>query len=431
MCSARGAAVWAFLVGCVGCGATTTRAEGGDAAVDGTDASPDVFDAPPDVPADGGAEVIDASRCDPSMLADAGPAVDAPPPDGPYVVELSFAGSHECARLSDGTVRCHGLNVYGQLGDGTTTSAHDRPTRADAIADAEQVETGLDSTCARLRDGTVRCWGSNRYDQLGVGHTGDEPCLYDRHEPLCRLRPVAVSDLTDVVHLAAGMFTYCAVRRGGEVWCWGSVGFPVRIDAMSAPTPVRMVGLDDIVWMRATLTGWIARHRDGRYELFNTAPLPLIPADATVPSGYYNSHICYSLPDTSMRCMGDNAYGKIGNGGSSYPERVTEPWDPGLCGVRSVVTGARHTCALLTDRRVWCWGGATGGLGSVAPAERCVGIRDAVDCVTRPNRVEGVDQVEQLFAGTLITCAIRADLSVWCWGFVNARYTERPVRVEW
>ena len=29
--------------------------------------------------------------------------------------------------------------------------------------------------------------------------------------------------------------------------------------------------------------------------------------------------------DTSMRCMGDNAYGKIGNGGSSYPERVTEP----------------------------------------------------------------------------------------------------------
>ena len=86
-----------------------------------------------------------------------------------------------------------------------------------------------------------------------------------------------------------------------------------------------MVGLEDVVWMRATLTGWIARHRDGRYELFNAAPLPPIPADATVASGYYNSHICYALPDTSMRCMGDNAYGKIGNGGSSYPERVTEP----------------------------------------------------------------------------------------------------------
>lgn len=99
--------------------------------------------------------------------------------------------------------------------------------------------------------------------------------------------------------------------------------------------------------------------------------------------------------------------------------------------MRSVATGGRHTCALLADRRVWCWGGATGGLGSAAPTERCVGIRGAVDCVTRPARVEGVDQVELLFTGTLITCAIRADRSVWCWGFVNARYTERPVRVEW
>ncbi|MFO0601541.1 MAG: hypothetical protein U0324_00135 [Polyangiales bacterium] len=368
-------------------------------------------------------------RCDPSALADVGALPDAPPPDGPYVVELSFGGINECARMSDGTLRCRGLNDYGQLGDGTTTHAFDRAARVTNVADAEQVVAGYGVTCARLRGGAVRCWGNNRYDQLGVGHAGDEPCHYDPQEPHCRLRPVEVPGLTDVVHLAAGMFTYCAVRRGGDVWCWGSVGFPVRIDAPSAPTPVRMPGLDDVAWMRATLTGWIARHRDGRYESFNTAPLPPIPSDATVPSGASNSHICYVLPDTSMRCMGRNAYGKIGNGGSSYPEPVAEPWDPGLCGVRSALTSGSHTCAVLADRRVWCWGAASAA--GAAPTARCVGVLDASVCVTRPTLVEGVDQVEQLFAGGLTTCAIRADRSVWCWGYLNGRSAERPTRVEW
>ena len=406
---------------CLGCAPTTTHTPGGDASVD--DAALDVLDATAEAPAD---VATDARRCDPSALADAGALPDAAPPDGPYVAELSLRGSHECARMSDGTVRCFGLNDDGQLGDGTTTSANDRPARVDAIADAEQVVAEHGVTCARLRDGTVRCWGSNRYDQLGVGHAGDEPCRYDRHEPLCRLRPVAVPGLTGVVHLAASEFTYCAVRRGGDVWCWGSVGFPVRIEARSAPTPVRMPGLDDIVWMRATLTGWIARHRDGRYEVFNTAPLP-IPVDATVPSGAYNSHVCYLLPDSSVRCVGINANGKLGNGRSSYPDPLLEPVDPGLCGVRAVVTGGFHTCALLADRRAWCWGDPRIDDDDDDGLERCVGINRQTACMTRPTLVEGLDQVVALFAGTWETCAIRADRSVWCWG----RDSVRPARVEW
>ena len=407
---------------CFGCASTTTRAPGSDAsAVD--DAALDVLDATAEAPADATA---DARRCDPSALADAGSLPDAPPPDGPYVVELSLSGSHDCVRMSDGTVRCRGLNVYGQLGDRTTTSAYDRPARVDAIADADQVVTGLDSTCARLRDGTIRCWGSNRYDQLGVGHAGDEPCEYDRHEPQCRLRPVAVPGLNDVVHLAASMFTYCAVRRGGDVWCWGSNLFPVFLDARRAPTPVRMTGLDDIVWMRAMLTGWIARHRDGRYEVFYAYAVSAIPSDAMVPSGAYNSHACYVLPDSSMRCVGINPNGKLGNGRSSYPDPVLDPVDPGLCGVRSIVTGGYHTCALLADYRVWCWGDTHSDRDDDPATERCVGINERTSCVTRPTLVEGLDQVVELFAGVWETCAIRADRSVWCWG-----RTARPARVEW
>lgn len=40
------------------------------------------------------------------------------------VVEFvrSRAGSHGGARVQDGTVRCWGSNSYGELGDGTTTT---------------------------------------------------------------------------------------------------------------------------------------------------------------------------------------------------------------------------------------------------------------------------------------------------------------------
>ncbi len=380
------------------------------------------LDALPDVDA--------ARRCDPSALADIGALSDAPLPDGPYVVELSLDISHACALKSDGTVHCRGANDRGELGDGTAEHRFERAVPVAGLVGAAQVVVGLDSTCARMNDGTVRCWGSNIYHQLGVGHAGDEDC----GGTPCRLRPAPVPGLTDIVHLASSRFTYCAARRDGSVWCWGTIGFPAAIPTRPAPTPVRMPGLDDVVWLRALRSAWLARHRDGRYEaLVWGADPPTFPREAEIPEGIRNDHVCYLLPDASMRCLGYNHGGKIGNGTSSYPEDVAEPWDPGLCGVRSIVTGGVHTCAVLADRRVWCWGDIHfDSVGDADPAtERCVGVNRPVRCATRPTRVEGVDQVERLFAGTWQTCAIRTDRSVWCWGGLFHSPATSPARVAW
>jgi alpha-tubulin suppressor-like RCC1 family protein len=184
--------------------------------------------------------------------------------------------------------------------------------------------------------------------------------------------------------------------------------------------------------MRALRSAWLARHRDGRYEaLVWGAEPPTVPREATIPDGIRNDHICYVLPDTSMRCLGYNEGGKIGNGSSSWPEDVTAPWDPGLCGVRSIATGGTHTCAVLADRRVWCWGDTHNDRGGDPATERCVGVNMPVNCVTRPTLVEGIDQVERLFVGTWNTCAIRADRSVWCWGSTALGGGARPTRLVW
>ena len=64
-------------------------------------------------------------------------------------------------------------------------------------------------TCARLADTTVRCWGYNGNGQLGDGTLTQ------------RLTPVAVSGLSGVTQLAAGLYHVCAVKNDGTIWCWG------------------------------------------------------------------------------------------------------------------------------------------------------------------------------------------------------------------
>src|SRR5216117_1782103 len=74
-------------------------------------------------------------------------------------------GYHSCAVLQDGSVRCWGDNVSGQLGDGTRTTAI-TPVTVAGITTAVAVSSGDFHTCALLRDGTISCWGLNYSGQL-------------------------------------------------------------------------------------------------------------------------------------------------------------------------------------------------------------------------------------------------------------------------
>src|SRR5690606_11060161 len=92
------------------------------------------------------------------------------PPVKPIDVELGE--QHGCVLFSNGTVRCWGDNRYGQLGLG-----HTQPLPEEAFANARdvgvagpavEISARGDHTCARLEDGTVQCWGDNRAGQLGL-----------------------------------------------------------------------------------------------------------------------------------------------------------------------------------------------------------------------------------------------------------------------
>jgi alpha-tubulin suppressor-like RCC1 family protein len=143
--------------------------------------------------------------------------VAIPPPTAldasPRVVQIATSATHACARLDDGTVRCWGENDFGQLGDGTEI-ARAVPVVVHGLSHVVQIAVGRATSCALLADHTARCWGNNNYGQLGDGTF------------LARSIPTLVAATRDVVQIAIAYGHACAIVRDGVedggLVCWGS-----------------------------------------------------------------------------------------------------------------------------------------------------------------------------------------------------------------
>ena len=105
---------------------------------------------------------------------------------GRTAISISTGNFHSCALLDDGSVKCWGSNQYGQLGiDNSTYMGNDSGEMAQLTGinfgtgrTATAISGGGDHSCAKLDNGAVKCWGSNQYGQLGIDNTsnmGDDP----------------------------------------------------------------------------------------------------------------------------------------------------------------------------------------------------------------------------------------------------------------
>jgi alpha-tubulin suppressor-like RCC1 family protein len=226
------------------------------------------------------------------------------------------------------------------------------------------MSSGWGHDCALLSGGAVKCWGSSLNGQLGVDW-----------RPF-RTTPVAVKGIESGAQVRGGSAFTCAVLDSGGVDCWGGnhhgeLGNGTSGDANSSLIPLPVSGISS-----ATRVG----------------------------TGF--GHACALLSNGSIRCWGYNYDGQLGNG-SSLSDAIASPVQvPGVSNATDVSAGAFHSCALLSDGTIKCWGaGYDGQLGD-----------GALTGSSTPVAVSGISDAIQLSAGAYDTCAVRSNGTVWCWG---------------
>lgn len=292
------------------------------------------------------------------------------------VVQLGAGQSHACALLSNGKIKCWGMATYGQIGDGTRgDGTYNRPDPVEVQglgASPVQVSVGGYHSCAVLDTGAVKCWGWDKFGQIGDNSKGDADQL--------RLNPVAVSGLSSgVVAVAGGGLHTCALMKTGAVKCWGSnlrgqLGDGTKGDADNLRlTPVDVVGLNaDVVQITAGGANTCAVLSSGLVQCWGSLTGDLEPATVgdlseVVQASLGDLHACFVLETGGAKCWGFNESGQIGD--DTLVLRAAPVDVRNLsAGANKVQVGQDHSCVLMEDGQVKCWGkNDLGQIGSAVP----------------------------------------------------------------
>jgi hypothetical protein len=320
------------------------------------------------------------------------------------VTAISAGWDHACALLSDGTVACWGDNISGQLGTGNTTRSL-TPMAVPNLTGVTAIATGREFTCALLSNGTVECWGLNTVGELGIGTTsGPDQCTADTCLTIacilptrsdCSLTPVPVPNLTGVTAISAKVDDVCVLLSDGTDVCWGQIpSYP------TLPTP----GATPSAAMATAVCADCELLSGGAVACFGSSPV-LTGATAITCGG---NHDCALLSDGTAECWGVNNYGDFGS--ATPPESAG--WSqggpvPNLTSAIAISAGLSHTCVLLSDTTVECWGdNQFGELGIGTPDPQ----------LTPPFRVCNLAGATAISTGTYFTCALLSDTRVECWG---------------
>jgi alpha-tubulin suppressor-like RCC1 family protein len=261
---------------------------------------------------------------------------------------ITAGNQHTCAILDNSSVKCWGANASGQLGLGDDDNRGDGSNDMGdnlTIVDlgtgrtAKAIATGDSHTCALLDNALVKCWGENGNGQLGQGGIDD---LGDESGEMGdALDPVDLGSGRTATSITTGTGYTCVLLDDDSVKCWGRADY-----------------------------GQLGAGKTEEYNEPDASPIDLgdgITATA-IASGYF--HTCAILNNSSIKCWGLNDSGQLGIGDTSNRGDGTAP-GTGLTEMgdnlpavdlgagrtaRAISAGDRHTCVVLDNTSLKCWG---------------------------------------------------------------------------
>ena len=445
-------------------------------------------------------------------------------------ISVSAGGASSCAlalkKSTDtaGQVFCWGAGSHGRLG---RNLANDNGSAIPALVpdlktNAIQVDVGQSHACALLADRTAKCWGSDAVGQLGIGHpeitgtggviakagatsiaaltltgaplvgqsiriTGTESSTYfspgttitaitgggpspytltlskpslrggsslsvsilDTDSTSDRIVPAPVTGLSGITQVSAGYGHSCAVLNTGRVYCWGdnSNGQLGRGSKISSTFPVEVSGINSAISVNAGYIHSCAVLSDGTAKCWGsnvsgqlgdgtsknrTAPVSVKTADpnggdpitltgiAKVVAGY--GHSCALMVDKTVSCWGSNYFTQLGDPAITDPYTTVAGLVPGLTDIADVDTSYLHSCAITTGKKTYCWGHNTqGDTGITVGTAGDPLVPDPA--VAKPTLVPNLADATSVVTGNGYTCVLLAKIApaksgtMSCWGF--------------
>ena len=303
----------------------------------------------------------------------------------PVILQLSAGDYHTCALYENKKIRCWGNNKSGQLGYSHTNDIGDDETPlsqgfVDVGANVIQISAGNLHTCALLEDKSVKCWGKNDSGQLGLSHTNN---IGDNELP-STIGSIALGE--NVKKVISSFNFSCALTESGKVKCWGrndygQLGLSSSSNRVHTDLQFAQIG--------------------GRaINLFSNGP-----------------HVCALLKEGRVRCWGQNNYGQLGLGHTRTIGDDEHPFTANNVNVgqkvEDMAISSSHTCALLEDKSVKCWGSNNSGQLGLSDTSNNIGDNEFPSSISS-TRFE-VD-AKKVVAGEDFTCSLLVNNDIRCWG---------------
>lgn len=327
---------------------------------------------------------------------------------GRSLVQIVGGIVHSCALLDNGSVKCWGDNSNGELGLGDTNARGDTAGEMATNLLAVDLGTGRSASflaggyhhvCALLDNGSMKCWGMNASGQLGLGdadNRGDAPGEMGDNLPA-----VDLGTGRTAVAMVAGSDHTCALLDNGVTKCWGYSNYG-------------QLGQGDTT-NRGDAAGQMG-------DNLPTVDLGTGRSATALAGGAY--HTCAILDNGSVKCWGLNIFGQLGLGDTTprgdFPGRMGDNLPAVDFGTGrsagTLVSSAYHTCAILDNSSLKCWGSNDfGQLGLGDTSYR--GDRGGQMGDSLPTIDLGIGRTAtEVSLGAFHTCATLDNGGTKCWG---------------